>query len=270
MRKIGFIGAGNMAGSIIQGVLCSGLLSASEMAICDVDESQCKKREEQHPGIWVAKDNVTLVEQCEWIVLAVKPVYLDGVLEEIKTHAAGKKFISVAAGWTVAMLSDYLGIASGARLLRVMPNTPAIVGEGYTALCDEHTLLKEDFDWVKMLFQTFGKTDVFPESLFDGVIAISGSSPAYAFMMIEAMADGGVKLGMPRDIAYRAAAQSMLGAAKMVLETGEHPAKLKDNVCSPGGTTIEAVHALEKHGFRNAVISAMQHCAKRSAELSKK
>ena len=149
-----------------------------------------------------------------------------------------------------------------------MPNTPALVGEGMTAICDDTTFSKEDFNYAKGIFDSVGKTKVLPERLFDGVVAVSGSSPAYVYMMIEAMADAAVKQGIPRVYAYEMAAQSVLGSALMVLSSGTHPAALKDAVCSPGGTTIAAVEELEKHGFRASVMAAMDACAQRSKELS--
>jgi len=176
--------------------------------------------------------------------------------------------LSIAAGWTVSMLEKAME-GSGATILRVMPNTPALVGEGMTALCDESTFSKEDFDYAKGIFDAIGKTRVLPERLFDGVVAISGSSPAYVYMMIEAMADAGVKEGLPRVYAYEMAAQSVLGSALMVLSSGTHPAALKDAVCSPGGTTIEAVEELERKGFRAAIMDAMKVCAEKSRQMSK-
>ena len=158
---------------------------------------------------------------------------------------------------------------SGATCLRVMPNTPAMVGEGMTALCASNTLSEEDMAFAKGLFESIGRVAVVPEHLFDGVVAISGSSPAYVYMMIEAMADAGVREGLPRAQAYEMAAQSVLGSALMVLSSGMHPGALKDAVCSPGGTTIEAVAALEKTGFRASVMEAMKACADRSREMSR-
>ena len=149
-----------------------------------------------------------------------------------------------------------------------MPNTPALVGAGFTALCDENSFSKASLGWAKELFSTLGVVQVLPERLFDAVVAVSGSSPAYVYMFIEAMADGAVRLGMPRKMAIQAAAQAVLGSAKMVLTTGEHPAALKDNVCSPGGTTIEAVQSLEKNGFRSAVLEAMDACARKNRKMS--
>ena len=168
----------------------------------------------------------------------------------------------------MAMLTDILGRENGVQTLRVMPNTPALVGAGFTAICEENTFSKASLGWAKELFATLGVVQVLPESLFDAVVAVSGSSPAYVYMFIEAMADGAVRLGMPRKMAIQAAAQAVLGSAKMVLATGEHPASLKDNVCSPGGTTIEAVQSLEKNGFRGAVLEAMDACARKNRKMT--
>lgn len=264
--KLGFIGAGNMASAILSGAITKGFIEAENVVIYDTVPEQAARITKSFSVI-VAKDNPSLVSACDMIVLAVKPVYLGGVLKEIKPFAKGKRFISIAAGWSFAMLTDILDAASGAKVLRVMPNTPAMVGEGFTALCGETTFTDDEMSSAVRLFETLGKTEVLPERLFDAVIAVSGSSPAYAYMFIEAMADGAVRLGMPRDVAIRAAAQAVLGSAKMVLETGEHPAKLKDAVCSPGGTTIEAVYALEKGGLRASILDAMEACAMKSRQM---
>ena len=211
---------------------------------------------------------IDLVQQSDMIILAVKPHYIRGVIDDVRPALEGKAVISIAAGWTVDMLADALE-DTGATYLRVMPNTPAMVGEGMTALCDDSTFSKDDFAFAKGIFDAVGRTVILPERLFDGVIAISGSSPAYVFMMIEAMADAGVREGLPRACAYEMASQAVLGSALMVLSSGTHPASLKDAVCSPGGTTIEAVEELERKGFRGAIMDAMKACADKSREMSK-
>ena len=265
--KLGFIGAGNMAGAILAGVIGKQFLPVDEIAIFDINPAQRQKVVEQY-SVRVTESQEELIALCDNIVLAVKPVYLKSVLEKARPIAQHKNFISIAAGWTFAMLTEILDEQSGAHVLRTMPNTPAMVGAGFTALCEQTTLDREAFAWASQLFDTLGEVAVLPESLFDAVIAVTGSSPAYVFMFIEAMADGAVKLGMPRALAYRAAAQAVMGSAKMVLDTDEHPAKLKDMVCSPAGTTIEAVASLERSGFRSAVIDAMAACAQRSHAMS--
>lgn len=264
--KIGFIGAGNMGGAILKGALQSGYLKPEEVTAFDLDQTLLQSLKQSYQVI-PAQSNIQLAQTCEWILLAVKPVYLQSVITEIKPYLHGKKLISIAAGWSVEMLSDALNGAE-APFLRVMPNTPALVGAGLTALCEENTLDSTDFEWARGLFATLGMVQVVPERLFDAVIAVSGSSPAYIFMFAEAMADAAVKLGMPRKMAIECAAQAIYGSGKMILDTKNHPAVLKDQVCSPGGTTIEAVQALEENGFRAAVMRAMVACADKNRAMS--
>ena len=266
--KVGFIGAGNMGGAIMRGAFQHGFLKPYETMVYDVSEQQLASVTAVYP-IHVAESNVQLARECEFLILAVKPVFLRGVLDEIQKYVHNKKIISIAAGWSMAMLTGSARQGeNSAQVLRVMPNTPALVGAGYTAICEEHTFNKAALAWAKELFSTLGMVQVLPERLFDAVVAVSGSSPAYVYMFIDAMADGAVRLGMPRKMAIQAAAQAVLGSAKMVLDTGEHPDALKDNVCSPGGTTIEAVHALEKNGFRGIVMEAMDACARKNRKMS--
>lgn len=263
--KIGFIGAGNMGGAILKGALSSGFLRADEVLIHDLNMELLTAWKNDFQ-VNAAQSNIELAKACEWIVLAVKPVFLAGVLKEIRPHLQGKKVISIAAGWSISMLMDACG--GDVQLLRVMPNTPALVGAGLTALCEETTLDAAAFAWAKQLFETLGVVQIIPERLIDAIIAVSGSSPAYVFMFIDAMADAAVKLGMPRALAIEAAAQAVMGSAKMVLETRQHPAVLKDQVCSPGGTTIEAVQVLEEKGMKAAVISAMVACAEKNQKMT--
>lgn len=263
--KIGFIGAGNMGGAILKGALKSGFLSANDVEIYDLNSALCEKwKAEYH--VSVAEGNVQLASRCDCIVLAVKPVFLADVLAQIREQLSNKKVISIAAGWSVEMLKNACG--DQCQLLRVMPNTPALVGAGFTALCEETTFDLKTLEWAKQLFATLGVVQIVPERLIDAVIAVTGSSPAYVFMFIDAMADAAVKLGMPRSMAIEAAAQAVMGSAKMVLDTHEHPAVLKDQVCSPGGTTIEAVQALEEGGMRAAVMKAMVVCAEKNQKMT--
>ncbi|MBQ9211861.1 MAG: pyrroline-5-carboxylate reductase [Clostridia bacterium] len=268
IRTIGMIGVGNMGSAILRGIVDAGYVKASQLTVFDVSKRKLREIREDLPGILEARDCLEVAENSDLIILAVKPLYIQEVIDEIKPGLRGKSVLSIAAGWTVDMLEKALK-DTGAAWLRVMPNTPALVGEGMTAICDDTTFSQEDFDFAKGIFDAVGKTRVLPERLFDGVIAISGSSPAYVYMMIEAMADAGVREGLPRTYAYEMAAQSVLGSALMVLSSGTHPAALKDAVCSPGGTTIEAVAELEKNGFRNAILEAMAACAKKSREMSR-
>ena len=192
---------------------------------------------------------------------------MEEVIRELRPCLNGKAIVSIAAGWTLERLETVLA-GTGATCMRVMPNTPAMVSEGMTAICEESSMSDEDF--VKGIFDALGKTVILPENLFDGVTALSGSGPAYVYMFIEAMADAAVLEGIPRKKAYEMAAQTVLGSALMVLSTGNHPGELKDAVCSPGGTTIEAVASLEKNGLRSAVIDAIRVCAEKSRKMSHK
>lgn len=268
IQSVGMIGTGNMGSAILRGVLDAGYIRANQLTVFDLSRKKMHELCEEFPGINAARDCRDVADQSDLILIAVKPMYVREVIEEMKPSLNGKAVLSIAAGWTVSMLENALR-GSGASFLRVMPNTPALVGEGMTAICDDTTFSQEDFDYARGIFDAVGKTKVLPERLFDGVIAISGSSPAYVYMMIEAMADAGVREGIPRTQAYEMAAQSVLGSALMVLSSGTHPAALKDAVCSPGGTTIEAVEELERKGFRAAIMDAMKACAEKSREMSK-
>ena len=256
-----------MATAIIYGMVAQSFLAPDDIAVYDISETQTAKAAEKY-HVRVAGSQKELIQQCDFIVLAVKPVYMKDVLVKATPDAKGKKFISIAAGWTVSMLQDALH-EPDAKILRCMPNTPLMVEEGFTAICEDTSFSDEDIFWVQSLFESLGTTAVLPERLFDAIVAVSGSAPAYVFVFVEALIDAGIKLGLPRDIATMACEQTVLGAAKMLMETGEHPAKLKDMVCSPGGTTIEAIASLENSGFRNAIIQAATACAKKSKALSK-
>lgn len=261
--KIGFIGGGNMAGAIAGGVISSGLCAKSQITVCDINDEILNKYDKEVTTSHNNKDALL----CDYIVLAVKPFILSKVLEELKGFdISGKVFVSIAAGISVAEIKSILG--ENAKVVRVMPNTPAQVGEGMTIIAKPDDCVKENemADVVK-IFNAVGKTEIMPESMINVVTGVSGSSPAYVFMLIEAMADAGVSGGIPRDAAYKLAAQSVLGSAKMVLDTGKHPGELKDMVCSPKGTTIEAVAELEKRGFRSAVIEAIKKCNEKANNI---
>lgn len=268
MLKLGFIGAGNMGSAILRGLVAAEYLSADDMAVCDLSTRKLEELSDEFPGLTCTESDVELTEMCDMIILAVKPHFMQETIEHIHDALSGKAVISIAAGWTFEQLTELLE-GSGATCLRVMPNTPAMVGEGMTALCEDTTFSQDDFEFAKGIFRSVGRTVVLPESSFDGVIAISGSSPAYVYMMIEAMADAGVREGLTRPCAYEMAAQAVLGSALMVLQSGTHPAALKDAVCSPAGTTIEAVEELERKGFRAAIMDAMKVCADKSRNMSK-
>lgn len=207
-----------------------------------------------------------LVKNCDIIFLAIKPQYCEAVLKNIRSELTPDKIlVSIVVGLSTYYMKSILG--NKARIVRTMPNTPALVGEGMTLVSWDESIENVEKNAIIQLLSWSGKVEAMDESLMSEVTALTGSSPAYVFMLIEAMADGAVKWGINRNQAYRLAAQAVLGSAKMVLETGQHPGELKDMVCSPGGTTIEAVAALEREGLRNAIIAAMDECTKKAREI---
>lgn len=257
--KLGFIGTGNMAGAIMGGIISSGLIGPDEIIGSDALQAGRERIRERY-GIHVTPDNRQAAKEAEVLFLSVKPQFYPAVIEEIKETVTKEQLvITIAPGKTLAWLLEQFG--KKVKIVRTMPNTPAMVGEGMTAVCPNSEVGKEELEYVLRILNTIGKTEVVEERLMDAVVSVSGSSPAYVFMMIEAMADAAVAEGMPRPQAYRFAAQAVYGSAKMVLETGKHPGELKDMVCSPAGTTIEAVRVLEQKGFRSALIEAMKACA---------
>lgn len=263
--KIGFIGLGNMATAMIGGILGKGLYSKEDIIGADKLQATADAAKAKF-GITTYEDNKEVVRNADIVVFAVKPIFLPEVIEEIKNEMTMDKLIvSIVAGKSIAWIEEAFG--KQIRLVRCMPNTPAFVGEGCTAICLNDFATKEDENVALAMMNSFGKASVVMEHLMDAVVGVSGSSPAYVFMFIEAMADAAVLAGMPRAQAYEFAAQAVLGSAKMVLETGKHPAELKDMVCSPGGTTIEAVRVLEEKGFRSAVIDAIGACVEKSKNL---
>lgn len=267
-KKIGFIGAGNMASAMIGGLVASKLVKASNILVTNTSEAKLIDLANKY-GVTIAGSNKEIAENCDIVIPAVKPHIYPAVLREIKASLKEEAIVvSIAAGVTLEALEEMLG--RDKKIVRTMPNTPALVGEGMSMLCPNKQVLQEELKLVVDIFNSFGKTEVLPESMIHSVIGVSGSSPAYVFMFIEAMADAAVLGGMPRAKAYSFAAQAVLGAAKMVLETGKHPGELKDMVCSPGGTTIEAVKTLEDMGFRAAVMQAMVDCMDKSKEMSEK
>ena len=200
------------------------------------------------------------------VILAVKPQFYEEVINEVKDYLTPEHMIvGIAPGKTLAWLEEKCGLLL--KVVRLMPNTPAQVGEGMTGACVNERVTREDLDQILTITNSFGRTEVVPERMMDAVGAVSGCSPAYVFMFIEAMADAAVAQGMPRKQAYQFAAQSVLGSAKMVLETGMHPGELKDMVCSPAGTTIEGVRILEQNGFRSAVFEALQGAADKGKKM---
>ncbi len=260
--KIGFIGCGNMATSIIKGIIRKQIIDA-ENIIASAKTKATLDRVQKELGVKVSTDNLEVTENSDILVLAVKPQYYPEVIAQIKDVVRKEQIvISIAPGKTLDWLQEQFG--GFVRLVRTMPNTPALVGEGMTGACRNEYVTDEDYATVLQILGSFGEVETIPENLMDVCVSVSGSSPAYIYILIEAMADGAVADGMPRAQAYKFAAQSVLGSAKMVLETGKHPGELKDQVCSPGGTTIEAVRVLEEKGFRSSVIEAMKACVRKA------
>ena len=265
-KIIGFIGAGNMGSAMIGGIVHSELVTTSQIIASAHSAATLEKLQSTY-SIETTLSNETVAERSDILFLAVKPNKFDEVIPQISSHVkSGCVIVSIAAGKTIAAIEDSFG--KPVKLVRAMPNTPALVGEAMSALCVNQNVTPEELKEVQALFNSFGKSEVISESLMDAVIGVSGSSPAYVYMFIEAMADAAVADGMPRAQAYKFAAQSVYGSAKMVLETGKHPGELKDAVCSPAWTTIEAVAALEAGGFRNTVISAQRACSQKSRDMS--
>lgn len=263
--KLGFIGTGNMASAIMGGVIKNQVVAAEEIIGADLFAPGRERVKEQF-GINVTASNKEVVEKAEVIILSVKPQFYADVIQEIKDDVKESQIIiTIAPGKTLEWLGGQFG--KPVKLVRTMPNTPAMVGEGMTAACPNENITEEEIARVKTILESFSKVEVVPERLMDVVTSVSGSSPAYVFMFIEAMADAAVLGGMPRAQAYKFAAQAVMGSAKMVLETGKHPGELKDMVCSPAGTTIEAVRTLEERGFRSAVIEAMKKCEEVSKSM---
>ena len=242
--KLGFIGCGNMAGAMMGGIIKNNIFKAEDVYGSDVFEPS-RERVKNMYGIHVSDNNIDVVDAVDVLVLAVKPQYYESVITQIKDHVrADQLIITIAPGKTLSWLAEKFG--KDVKIVRTMPNTPALVGEGMTGATPNEFVTEAELKYVCEILSGFSKVEVISEKLMDTVVAVSGSSPAYIYILIEAMADG---------------AQAVMGSAKMVLETGKHPGELKDMVCSPAGTTIKAVRVLEKEGLRSAVIEAMDACA---------
>ncbi len=263
--RLGIIGLGNMATAIIGGIIKAGLIRPEDIFGSDADRSQRDKAKETL-GINVCESNTQAADKSDYVIVAVKPQVYEHVLPDIKSAMNKEQvIISIAPGKTLSYLEKNL--IHDVKIVRLMPNTPALVGEGCTGVCKNENVTDSEFAFVMKLLAGFGKAYEVKESQMDAVVAVSGSSPAYVFMLIDAMADGAVAEGLDRATAIKMAAQAVLGSAKMVLETGKHPAELKDMVCSPAGTTIDAVAVLEEGGFRGNVIDAMSACAEKSRKI---
>ena len=263
--KLGIIGFGNMAEAILGGILESRFVNKEDVTASGKDDAMLAKASEKY-GINVERDNCKVVQDSDVILLSVKPQILADVIAEIKDVCTQDKLIiSIVAGKTQAWIAEAFDCEH--KVVRCMPNTPALVGEGCTGICFSDGVTEQEKEFALKMFNCVGKAIEVPEKIMDVVVGVSGSAPAYVFMFIEAMADGAVTMGMPRTQAYEFAAQAVLGSAKLMLETGKHPGELKDMVCSPGGTTIEAVRVLEEKGLRSAVMDAVIRCTERSKEL---
>lgn len=264
---LGLIGGGNMGRAIMTGVIRKGLISPENIGVYDVDTDRLNALANEL-GIRPERSASELILGSRMVLMAIKPNVLQNVLGVLQDELENKAVVSIVAGFSKRDLQAL--VPASCRLLRVMPNMPAMVGQGMTVFEADHSLNAEELKVARAIFESVGLVETMPSSLMDAVTGVSGSGPAYAFMFIEAMADAAVLNGLPRDKAYRFAAMTVLGSAAAVLETGVHPAELKDRVCSPGGTTIEAVYALECGGMRAAVIDAVNAAVEKSGELRKK
>ena len=267
MFKLAIIGGGNMGEALVAGLLADGIATPSGLWVTDVAADRLAALRQRY-AIRTGSDNGEAASWASVIVLAVKPQVMDHVLDELKDRLSEQTLIiSIAAGIPLSRIAARLG--GTRKLVRVMPNQPCLIRAGASAVAAASSVSSEERAQAVRLFEAVGKVVVVEERLMDAVTGLSGSGPAYVFQMIEALADGGVKMGLPRDTALTLAAQTVFGAAKQVIETGEHPAQLKDKVASPGGTTIAGLHALETGGLRSALIAAVEAATKRSEELGK-
>ena len=265
-KRIGFIGCGNMAVAMIGGMIKSKIVTPEQFIVSNRGLEKLMRVKEMYQ-VETTQDNKEVARVADVLFLAVKPNQYQTVIDEIKEEMNKETIVvSIAAGQSIATIEKAFGFE--VKLIRSMPNTPALVQEGMSALIPNVFVSEVELFQVRELFNSFGKSELISEDLMDSFIAVSGSSPAYVYLFIEAMADAAVLQGIPREQAYRFAAQAVLGAAKMVLESGAHPGALKDAVCSPGGTTIEAVVELEKSGMRASVMKAMEVCAAKGRALT--
>ena len=264
-KKIGFIGCVNMGKAMLGSIVKSDNIILENIMVSTKSKTSAQSISLEF-GVKASTNNIEVAKNSDIIFLAVKPYFFKEVIEEVKESIKEDAIvISIAAGITIDQIEQWFN--KRVKVVRTMPNTPALVGEGMSAICPNKNITEEELKYVGELYNLFGKYELLEEKDFHAFIALCGSSPAYVFMFIEAMADAGVKLGIPRAKAYKLAEQSILGSAKLALETGKHPGVLKDEVCSPGGTTIEAVNDLEKNGFRSTVISAIEKCADKSKNM---
>jgi len=278
-ETIGLIGGGQMARALAGGWIRAGLVKPGQLVVHDPSAAAIAQIKSDISGIQVASDNAAVLKAAKIVIVAVKPQVLAGALGVLSGSASSDSttaspsqesnsplFVSIAAGWTLARLRE---LVPGARWVRVMPNTPCLVGESASGFAAGPDVTEREKKQVQELLTSVGRAWELPEHLLDAVTGLSGSGPAYAFLMIEALSDGGVRMGLPRDVATALAAQTLRGAATMVLSSGDHPGVLKDRVASPAGTTIAGLYELENHGMRGALIAAVTAATERSRELAK-
>ncbi len=266
-KRLAVIGSGNMAEALVRGILRAGLLPPDAIATSDVAPERLRFFREQF-GVATETDNAAVVAKADLALLAVKPQVMGQVLQGLAQAVEKQLVISIAAGIPTYYIETRF--PRPVRVVRVMPNTPALVLEGASALCAGAHATADDLALARAIFEAVGRAVVLDETAMDAVTGLSGSGPAYIFVVIEALADAGVRVGLSRDVAQLLAAQTVLGSARMVLETGKHPAVLKDMVASPGGTTIAGLHALEAGALRAALLDAVEAAAERSRELGRK
>ena len=264
-KTIGVCGIGNMGQAIVKGLVASKAMAADQIYLYNIHREKADALAKE-TGAVVVDSPLKLAKLSHGLIMAVKPNMMEKAIHAVRDGlSSGTVLISIAAGLSLESLAGYAGEKT--KIVRVMPNTPAMVGEGMASISSNGNVTPEETAGAVDIFSSFGKAEVVDEKLIDAVCGLSGSGPAYVYLFIEALADGAVREGMPRQMAYTFAAQTVLGAAKMVLETGTHPGALKDAVCSPGGTTIEAVRTLEEDGFRAAVMKAVSASAEKNRNL---
>ena len=266
--KIGFIGMGNMGQAIIGGLISSGITQNENIFIFDADIEKAHNISKKY-DLNICNDEITLVKNSDLIILAVKPNIYDFILEKIKNVLTTQKIIlTIAAGYEIKRAEEILG--SDKKIVRTMPNTPALILEGVTGISFNKNITTEEKEYIFKFLKSFGETEEIDEKLMHVFTSISGSLPAVVDLFIEALADGAVLNGMPRDKAYKIISEAVAGSAHLIAKTKKHPGELKDAVCSPGGTTIEAVSVLEKNAFRYSLIEAVNKCTEKSIKLSEK
>lgn len=266
-KTIGFIGCGNMGKAMVEGIMKAKIVDGDHMIVSNAHPEKLQDLSSLYD--FYISDNESVAMNADILIFAIKPYMYKTIIDEVKDCVKEDAIlVDIAAGIEIKDMYEMFGRRM--KVVKAMPNTPALVQEAMSALAFGEYMEEEDREYITEIFESFGKTCEVKESLMDAVTAVSGSAPAYVFLFMEALADGAVLEGMPRADAYRFAAQTVLGSAKMLLETGKHPGELKDMVCSPGGTTIEAVKKLEETGLRNSVLQAMQACADKNRKMTKK